>query len=266
MTHALKIAFLGLGEDACQIANGLKNAGATVVGFDSVKPKYPPIRLADSVDAAVAGADIIFSLNSANVSLRVAQLAARELNPDAIYVDLNAGTPSLKRKLAQIIPAARFVDGALMKPVDDLAEAVPIAVSGKSAARLVKVLKPIGMNLEFVSEVPGEAAARKLIGGILDRGMAALVTDTLWAAKSLGLEDWAIEAVREKFDSASAATVQGYLNETGLNPKRLSVEMGDVVEMLTDANYDSTMVNGISLTFSHVMHGRRIPFADLNDR
>jgi len=44
-----------------------------------------------------------------------------------------------------------------------------------------------------------------------------------------------------------------------------SVEMTDIVEMLAAANYDSTLVNGVGLTFSHVMHGRKVPFADLSE-
>ncbi|MEY2945606.1 MAG: hypothetical protein RL243_358 [Actinomycetota bacterium] len=55
------------------------------------------------------------------------------------------------------------------------------------------------------------------------------------------------------------------INETGKNPKRGSVEMGDVVEMLAEAGYESTMANGISLTLSHIMHGRKIPFANLSE-
>jgi hypothetical protein len=34
--------------------------------------------------------------------------------------------------------------------------------------------------------------------------------------------------------------------------------------VLAEAGYESTTLNGIGLTLSHVMHGRKIPFADLS--
>jgi hypothetical protein len=41
--------------------------------------------------------------------------------------------------------------------------------------------------------------------------------------------------------------------------------LGDVVEMLSDANYESTMLNGIAATLSKTMHGKKIPFANAPD-
>ena len=263
MSNPVKVAVLGLGELALQLANGLKNAGADVIGFDSSKPKYSPIPVADTLAAAVAEADLVLSLNSSTASLRMAEIASSHLKPGAVFADLNTSTPSLKRKLAEILPEGSFVDAALMGSVGEVTD-LPIAVSGPGAAEFIKRLSGLGLKLDFVSEVPGEAAARKLVWNLLERGMATLMTDTLWAAKSMGMEDWAIEAIKAEFNASTEQTVQEYLNETGRNPKRGSVEMGDVAEMLAEFGYESTKVNGIALTLSHVMHGRRIPFADLS--
>ncbi len=265
MSEALKIAVIGLGEAGGLIAAGLKAAGADVVGFDVSKPKFPPVPLADSAESAVKDADVVLSINSATVSLRVAQQLAGALKPGAIYADLNTGTPTLKRRLAETLPTGCFVDAAVMKPVPGLAEKVPVGVAGESAKKFVSLLEPLGMNLEYVSDVPGEAAARKLIRSIVAKGMAALIIDCLWAAKEMGLEDWAIQEIKNEFDSSSSATVQRYLDGTAKHAKRRSVEMADVVEMLSDAGYDSTMVAPIELTLSRVMHGKRIPFANLDD-
>jgi hypothetical protein len=40
--------------------------------------------------------------------------------------------------------------------------------------------------------------------------------------------------------------------------------MADVVEMLSDAEYESTTVRGVELTLSRVIHGVRVPFAELD--
>jgi L-threonate 2-dehydrogenase len=265
MSNPVKVAVLGLGEVALQLANGLKNAGAEVIGYDSNKPKYSPIPLAESAAAAVADADIVLSLNSPTASLRTAETSATHLKSGAVFADLNTATPGLKKKLAELVPAGTFVDAAILKASPEGVSGVTLAVSGPGANRFIELLGGYGLNLEFVSEVPGDAAARKLVWSILERGTAALIADTLWAAKSMGQEAWAIEAIKAEFNSSSEQTVQAYLDETGKNPKRGSVEMGDVVEMLAEFGYESTTVNGIALTLSHVMHGRKIPFADLSD-
>ena len=265
MTNSVKIAVLGLGEEAGAIAGALAAAGADVIGFDTAKIKRPPVELAQSAEAAVAEADLVLSLNSSSVAARTAQSVAAALKPGAVYADLNAGTPAQKRKLAGLLPAGAFVDVALLKPVTEAALPIDCEAAGEAADRLAQHLRPLGMNVTVVSATPGDAAARNLIRSLYAKGSAAVIADTLWAAKSMGLEAWAIEAIRGEFDAGNAQTVQNYLDDTGKHPKRHSVAMTDVVEMLSESNYDSTLVNGIGLTFSHIMHGRKIPFADLSD-
>ena len=256
MSNPIKIAVIGLGEVSGQLAHNLKSAGADVVGFDQVKPKFPPVPLAQSLEEAVDDADIVLTLTSSLASLRTAETVAKTLKPGAIYADLNSGTPSLKRKLGGLLPSGSFADVAVMNE--------ELAVSGQAAERLVETLGAFGMSLEFVSDSPGDAAARKLVRLLLDKGIASVLADTLWAAKSLGMEDWAITEIRELLGGASETTVQNYLDDTGKHGKQYSVAMGDVSEMLAEAGHESTTINGISLTMSHIMHGRRIPFADLS--
>lgn len=269
MSNSVIIAVLGLGEEAGMIAGALASAGADVVGFDTAKIKRPPVPMAESAVAAVADADLVLSLNSSSVAARTAESVAAALKPGAVYADLNAGTPALKRKLAGLLPAGAFVDVALLKPVTDpvtkTEPQIECEAAGEAAGRLQQLLAPLGVSVTVVSATPGDAAARNLISSLFAKGTAAVIADTLWAAKSMGLEGWAIDAIKDQFDAGSAQTVQDYLDDTGKNPKRHSVAMTDVVEMLSESNYDSTLVNGIGLTFSHIMHGRKIPYADLSD-
>ncbi len=260
----MKLTILGLGEASSLIAKGLANQGLEVVAFDPAKPKNPVVTLIETAAEAVADADVVLSLNSASLSIKFAQQVAPHLKPGAIYGDLNTGTPALKKRLAELVPAGSFVDVAVMKPVQGLAEKVPLSVAGEGAKRFVELFEGLDMNITYVSDVAGEAAARELIRSILSKGMAALVIDTLWAAKSMDLQDWAIDEINREFDSNSAATVQGYLDGTQQQPKRQSVEIAEVVEMLSDAGYESTMIRGIELTLSRVIHGVRVPFAELD--
>jgi L-threonate 2-dehydrogenase len=261
MSTALRIAFIGQGEAGSLIAGGLHAAGVDVVGFDVAPPVNPTVPMVESIEHAVAGADIVISINSSTVSRRVAEQVAPLLEPGAIFADLNTGTPALKKSLAALLPDGVFADVAIMKPVPGLAEKVPMGVAGPAARRFVELLEPLGLDLEYVSEVPGEAAARKLLRSILAKGMAAVLIDCLWAAESMGLQDWAYEEIQREFESSSAATAKRYLTGTAQHLKRRQIEMMDVTEMLNEVGYQSAMVDGVALTYSRILHSKKIPFS-----
>jgi len=136
-----------------------------------------------------------------------------------------------------------------------------MGVAGTGARRFIELLEPFGMDLEYVSDVPREAAARKLLRSILAKGVAAVLIDCLWAAERMGLQDWAYEEILRKFDSSSAETAKRYGSGTAQHVKRRQIEMMDVTEMLNDAGYEPTMVDGVALTYSRILHSKKIPFA-----
>lgn len=261
MSDTTRIAVIGLGEAGSLIAGGLLAAGAQVVGFDPARPANTTVPLADSAADAVAGADLVISINSATVSRRVAEEIAPLLRAGAVYADLNTGTPALKKSLAALLPAGVFADVAIMKPVPGLAEKVPMMIAGPGAHRFIELLTPFGLDLEYVSDVPGEAAARKLLRSILAKGMAAVIIDCLWAAETMGLQNWAYEEILREFETSSAETAKRYITGTAQHVKRRQIEMMDVNEMLGEVGYQSTMVDGVALTYSRILHSKKIPFS-----
>ena len=261
MSSRVRIGVIGLGEAGSLIAAGLQAAGADVIGFDPVVPETPPVPLAPDVATVVTGADIVISINSSTAARKVAEQVAPLLGAGTVYADLNTGTPALKKALAGLFGDRMFADVAIMKPVPGLAEKVPMGVSGPGARRFVDLLEPYGMNLEYVSDVPGEAAARKLLRSILAKGMAAVLIDTLWAAESMGLQQWAYEEILREFDSSSPETAKRYLTGTAQHVKRRQIEMMDVTEMLNEVGYQSTMVDGVALTYSRILHSKKIPYS-----
>jgi putative dehydrogenase len=264
MSEAIRIGVIGLGEAGSLIAAGLQAAGAQVVGYDPAKPADAPVTVVESAAAAVSGADLVISINSSTAARKVAEEVAPLLDAGTIYADLNTGTPSLKRAIASLFPDGVFADVAVMKAVPGLAEKVPMAAAGPGARRFIELLEPFGLNLDFVSEVAGEAAARKLIRSILAKGMAAVLIDCLWAAESMGLQDWAYEEILREFESSSAETAKRYLSGTAQHLKRRQIEMMDVSEMLNETGYQSTMLDGVALTYSRILHSKKIPFSNLS--
>ena len=263
MSKPTRIAVIGLGEAGGLIAGGLAAAGADVIGFDPATPATPPVPIAETAEAAVVGADVVISINSSTVSRRVAEQLAPVLDSGTIYADLNTGTPALKKSLAALFAPGVFADVAIMQPVPGLAEKVPMGVAGEGAHRFIELLEPFGLTLEFVSEVPGEAAARKLLRSILAKGIASVLIDCLWAAESMGLQEWAYEEILREFDSSTSATAKRYLSGTAKHVKRRQIEMMDVTEMLAEIGYQPTMVDGVALTYSRILHSKKIPFSNL---
>ena len=111
----MEVAVLGLGEAGGRIAADLVAAGCSVRGWDPVQ-RPAGIENAASEREAVSGAAVIVSLTTAGHALEAAAGVAGDLEPDAVYADLNTAAPQLKRDLAAALHV-RFADVALIGTV-----------------------------------------------------------------------------------------------------------------------------------------------------
>ena len=262
MTHNIRIAMIGPGDAGSLLARNLTGAGADVIGFDLSSDGESAMPQAETLEEAVAGADVVLSLNSSSAALRAAERASALLPPGAIFADLNTATPALKRKLAEHFAPNAFVDAAQMAPVSQTDGDSVIAVAGPGAQTFIDRLAPFGVNLELVSDVVGHAAARNLTRNILAKVLAGAVIDYMWAAEAMGLEDWAHDEMLRAFDAMTRDTATGYLEETVKNAKRREIEMLDIVEMLEEADYHSLFVPPTQLVYNKVYHSIKVPHAN----
>ena len=183
----MKVAVLGLGEAGARIAVDLAEAGCTVRGWDPAR-RPAGIANADSDLDAVRGADVVLSINAASVALDAARHVADELDADALYADLNTGSPGLKRELAEALPV-QFADVALIGVVPDSGLETPALASGAGAERFAEFFRPLGMPVEVVGFEPGDAAGLKLLRSVFMKGMAAAALESLEAARAAGVEE-----------------------------------------------------------------------------
>lgn len=213
--------------------------------------------MAESIAEAVTDADVVFTINSATVALRVAEQAAPHLKAGAMYGDLNVTTPELKAKLETAVPAGDFVDVAVVGLDDKLS----LAVAGPAAARLVEALAELDVSVQHLSDRSGDAVARTLTRSILDKCLAGVVVDFMWAAEAMGLKDWGYDELLREFDALSADTAKRYLTETTIaHAKRHEIEMLDIVEMLNHADYQSIFVPPTQLIYNRTYHSIKVPF------
>ncbi|WP_104090207.1 NAD(P)-dependent oxidoreductase [Arthrobacter sp. GMC3] len=261
-THTT-IAAICHGEAGTRITAALLAAGYDVTVIDPMASKNNAAPLGEGQAEAVAGADVVLSLNSRTHSLRLAEQIAPLLKEGAVFADANSGTPGMKRRLAELFPPGAFADVAVLAPVPGAAQELSLAASGSGAGKLMGLLEPSGLALDYVSDVPGEAAAREIVRSLLHKSMAAAIIDSLWAAQSLGLQDWAFDEVLEQFNASSAETAKSLLLDSAQNFKRRQMELLEVAEALRDTDYESTMTAPIDFTYGSLMHGKKIPFSKL---
>ncbi|MEN9751857.1 MAG: hypothetical protein RLZZ600_904, partial [Actinomycetota bacterium] len=231
-----------------------------VIGFDASVRRLPGVSLAESLAEAVSGADVVLSLTSPMQALKTArEVAALISDSGAIYADLNQATPSTKRSLATNFPEGMFVDGSLAVSGSEADPELALSASGPATQKLADALSGLPITVDVVSAVPGDAAARALLRSLLVEGISNAVIDTLWAAETLGMQDWAFDEVLREFDGSSAASIKASLASTSKNFKPLQMEMQNVLEMLSESGYESTMLAPIQFNHGRIMHGKKIP-------
>lgn len=179
---ALTVAVLGLGEAGSRLAADLASAGAEVRGYDPITGGAP--------EEAVAGSDVVLSVNSACAAVEAAESARPALGPGALYADLNTAAPALKREVAEVVGGERFADVALLGPVPARGLATPALASGEGAQAFAHALEPLGMRVDVVSARAGDAATLKLLRSVFMKGLAASAIESVRAADAAGQAEW----------------------------------------------------------------------------
>lgn len=185
------IAVLGLGEAGARLALDLAAAGVEVRGYDPRRGvELPGVARAPDPASAVAGAQVVLSVNSAAAARAAAEGARPALGSGSVFADLNTASPSLKRELAALVGGDAFADVALLGAVPVRGLRTPALASGAGARAFADALRPFGMPVEVVSAQAGDAAARKLLRSVFMKGLAAAAIESLDAAGAAGQAAW----------------------------------------------------------------------------
>lgn len=229
-----RIAMLGLGEAGAAIAADLVRAGAEVSGFDPAAGAPAGVTAAGDAAEAVAGCDLVLSVNAAAAALPLARSVAGSLSAGQIYVDANTSAPALKREMAAAVEpsGARFVDLALMAPVPGRGLATPALACGTGSARAVALLGELGMPVTDLGPRVGDAAARKLVRSVFMKGLAGAVSESLEAGAAAGFEPWIEGEVRALLDDADGELVRRLVEGSRRHATRREHEMGAAEELL----------------------------------
>ena len=187
-----RIAFIGFGEAGQALASGLQEAGITnEAAWDILFPEPEGERLrqaaarlhvrqAASAADALADADIVIAAVTAASSLEAARAAKPHLRADQFYLDINSVSPGRKQETARLLEgAARYVDVAVMAPVNPARHKTPMLLAGDNAEDLEPMLRGLQMNTAIAGPEIGSAAAIKMVRSVMIKGLEALMPGML---------------------------------------------------------------------------------------
>lgn len=213
MTAVNHICLLGYGEVGQILAEDLAQAGVRhISAYDSKfsDPASIPsralgrhkVQAAAGAVAAAAGADLVISAVTAAATVEAARNASSGLRPGAYYLDLNSASPGHKQEAARVIEAAGgcYVEGAVMSPISPLRMAAPILLGGPHAVQFLGEAARLGFSgMQVFSHQIGPAAATKLCRSVIVKGMEALLTESLLAARRYGVDDTVLQSLDNMF-------------------------------------------------------------------
>ncbi len=194
--NAPDVALIGFGEAGSTFARA-GQWGQRARAFDIAASRKAVmdecnIPAASSAADALATAPLVLSLVTADQALPVAQNAAPLLAAGAILCDMNSVAPDTKRAAAQAVAAAggRYVDVAVLAPVNPARLSVPLLLSGKDAGEAQARLAALGFtNIRIVSDEVGKASAIKMIRSVMVKGLEALTDEMMAGAAAAGVTE-----------------------------------------------------------------------------
>lgn len=252
-----RVALVGFGEAGGLLGQGLAAAGLEVAAYDilvdepgarallAARTEAAGVRLCDTLAEALREAQLVISAVTAAAAAQAALDAGRLLRPGQVFLDINSVSPETKRADQRAIEAggADYVEAAVMAPVPPYGLKVPMLLGGRRAADLAPRLTALGMNARAVAENIGVASAIKMCRSVMIKGLEALATESLTAARRYGAEDAVLASLAETFPGMGWTEGQpDYLiSRVAEHGRRRAEEMREVAATLRDAGVAPTM-------------------------
>ncbi|WP_138473040.1 NAD(P)-dependent oxidoreductase [Poseidonocella sp. HB161398] len=251
------ICFIGFGEAAAAFLEGWTLPDPAAVSAFDIKSDDPATRPAMAARQAAAGirgcataaaalarAQAVFSLVTADRAAEAAVAAAQHLEPGTLWLDGNSCAPGTKRRAAQAVEAAggRYVDLAVMAPVHPQRHLVPLLVSGPHAEVAASVLRRLGMRPEIAGPEVGQASSIKMIRSVMIKGMEALTAECLLSARHAGVEEAVLASLEASDPDRDWRGRSAYnLERMMVHGARRAAEMREVAATVAELGLGSGM-------------------------
>lgn len=246
------IALIGFGEAGSTFARaaawGPRACVWDVAPARQVEMAGCGVSVADSAAEAFAQAGLVLSLVTADQALPAAQAYAAHLRSGTIWCDMNSVAPETKRAAAAAVEAAggRYVDAAVLAPVDPARLAVPLLLSGEAAADAETALRAAGFsNVRVVGSEVGRASAIKMIRSVMVKGIEALSDEMMQAAEAAGVAAEVLSSLDASEKQRPWAERAAYnLERMHTHGLRRAAEMEESAKTLLSLGVEPAMTRG----------------------
>jgi 3-hydroxyisobutyrate dehydrogenase-like beta-hydroxyacid dehydrogenase len=250
-----RVALIGFGEVGRVFADDLGGTAyelsAWDVAFNDARSKASrnavetTVRVAPSSCDAVKGADLVISAVTAAHCAAAAETAAASIGSSTWYFDLNSSSPGQKQRAAKAIEEAggRYVEAALMSPIGPKRLRSPFLLGGPHAADFAVEAAAWGLSdARVFSADVGPAAAAKLCRSVIVKGFESLLTESLLAARTHGVERDVLDSLSNILPTADWEAVAEYFIGRSLeHGQRRSEEMLEAAATVREAGVEPIM-------------------------
>jgi len=235
--NQMKIGFLGFGEVASTLSEGLLARGVEVStclegrSQRSVElAKSTGVNLFDSLTELVESSDILLSAVVPAEAVSVAKKVGGSF--EGVYVDLNNVSPGTVKEAFSHIPNGKTVDGAIMGGIQN-GLGTPIIASGEFAENFA-VLNQYGMNIEVIGPEVGQASGLKMLRSAYTKGVSALLFESFHAAYQMGVDETLLRYLTLSEGPHFPASANSRLTSSAYHSQRRAQEMEEVVKFLSE--------------------------------
>ena len=252
------VGFIGFGEAGSTIARGLRSAGLEHLFAYDIKTHSPDLgpriheraveartMLVESPEELANVSAILFSTVTSSSALDAATQTAPFLTGRHTYADLNSVSPALKQDIGRVVSAtgARFVEVAVMAPVQPYGHKVPMLLGGEGASAFANTMRPFGMRMDVLEGAKiGSAAAVKMCRSIVVKGLEALLLECVMAATKFDADSLVWASLQETWPGVDWKKLADYTSgRVVVHGERRAREMEEVAETLKAIGIDPIM-------------------------
>ena len=183
------------------------------------------------LEALARESDVLCSVLVPGAAVSAAEEVAAALKrtgADLLYVDCNAIAPATTQRVGEIVRAAgaRYVDGSIIGPPPRGGAATRFYASGEHAADFAR-LGDHGLDIRVLGEEIGLASGIKVCYAGLTKGLAAVATEVLIAARRMNLSE-PLRAELEGSQSALYGWISRFVTRMPSKAHRWISEMDEI--------------------------------------
>jgi 3-hydroxyisobutyrate dehydrogenase-like beta-hydroxyacid dehydrogenase len=253
-----RILLLGLGEVGSVLAEDL--AGAQLSGWDTAladpasRASANAARLGVPTAAGPAdgarGVEVVISAVTAANDLAAARSVAPGLAGGVFFVDLNSAAPQQKRESAAVVEAAggRYVEASVMSPIHPKRLAAPVLLGGPHRTEFAELGAALGFTglRPYAAEI-GPASATKLCRSVMIKGVEALLTESMLAAREWGVQQEVLASLSNLLPGDDWESLAAYMISRSLvHGVRRAEELREAAATVAGTGVEPVMAEAIA--------------------